>query len=456
MDSLDGWEPEAICLSSGGTKGMYILGKFYYFWQQGYLEKLKIFCGSSVGAIILALYASGVSPCRIFEVSLNMTLFDKEATIDWVQISQDFGLVSNMSFEDNMAKTLLKLLEESLPVKNPTLKEFYEITGKHMIYTTVSLKKKKEIYIDHTNMPNLDMLTAMRMSSNSPGVFGKLEFQQDFWVDGAILDPFPIRRVDDGNTQVLALGIQEIVNFDIKMNALSYYNTMISMILTRLSQFAVANSTDCVFAILMPVKDEVSMLDTGNSQQVRADMFLQGYKYAERYVLTHSPKKLSKRPKEMPLSRPVIESALDSYMGKIIVRALEETPELVRESLRSRGVDEHILLDPDEDMIKPEELKIVSDGKIYDPIGMEAEDLKASIQIIPRDVKIDLSFTVGGLMKGLSQLFTASSLVPLTTMTYETRPAINMKDILENMDSESFAKSFMNSRTQSNVIELVD
>ena len=148
---LTEYKPKIIILSSGGPKGLYLLGGLYYYWQQGCLDEADTFVGSSVGAIILALYASGMSLTEILFEALEMTLFNSMEDINIASIHREYGVIPNSRFEDAMSMKLIDMLVKHLG-KVPTLKEFYELTGKRMVYCVVSLKEEREYYFDHLSL----------------------------------------------------------------------------------------------------------------------------------------------------------------------------------------------------------------------------------------------------------------------------------------------------------------
>ncbi len=265
------WRPEVLCLASGSVKGLYMLGSLFLARQKGYLDKIHSYIGTSVGGILLGLMNCGWTPFEIMEHCCQTALFKDFTDIQWTQITKEFGLFPNSSFDDNLAKKLDWMIRKKFGCM-PTLLDLYEITGKRIIFVVISLKEEAVLYLDYKNSPTLDLLRAMRMTSNMPLVFGKLEHQKDLLVDGACLDPFPVNYLDDGKTPILAIAAEEIYSWDLeKIGPGGYFDRIISLPLKKMANLAVANASDQCVCIVIPVKSDltISILDNGKNVETR-------------------------------------------------------------------------------------------------------------------------------------------------------------------------------------------
>lgn len=333
------WKPRVLVLGSGGAKGVSEIGAIYWFWLQGCLDDIDTFIGSSVGAIINCFIAMDMKPHRMLEYSMETTLFNDFSEIKWTQVMDEFGLVPNSSFDDALARQLKGIIIGRCG-KMVNLKEFYEITKKRVIFTIVSLRYEKAYYIDHNSHPSLDLLEAMRMTSNSPLIFGKLEHQKDYMVDGAVIDPLPINHLDDGQTSILAIGVQDKKPFNIKkMGFFSYYDRIMSMPLSELTRYAVANASDQCYAVIVPVAEEMSMLDDGKNADIRMSMFLNAYRFTEEFTKKQPPHKPTKAQGQPHISKSSILTCLKTQSAKLILRAMKEEPQMFHDALLESGID---------------------------------------------------------------------------------------------------------------------
>jgi len=342
MSWLDTFRPNVLCLGAGGIKGLDELGAVWWFWSNGNLENIDTYIGSSIGGIIGGLMAMGWLPHHILEYAIDAELFNSLSELPVTQMIQEFGIVSNKTFDDALAKKLSSMIIKKLD-KIPTLLEFYQKTKKRVVFVIVSLKDEKLIYVDHISHPDMSLMTALRSTSNAPVVFGKLEHQKDYLVDGAVMDPFPINYLDDGKNVILGIGVKDQREWSQskmkEMNALGYYDRIVCLALKKLTDFAVANSSDKCYSIIIPVSDGAGMLKMG-SRETRLEKFLSGYRYTDNYVAKNpfTSVVIEKKDQEAPITIESLRTCLKSHSANMILRSMRENPELFRECLKEIGV----------------------------------------------------------------------------------------------------------------------
>ena len=342
---LDTWRPTVLCLGSGGVKGLNEMGGVYWFWSNGNLEKIDTYIGSSVGAIINAFLCVGWTPPKMLEYALETTLFRDFRDFKWTQAFSEFGLIPNSSFDDALAERLALMITMKIGMFSgalgmPTMKELYDATGKRLIIVVVSLKDEEEVYIDYKSHPDLNLLVALRMSSNTPIIFGKLEHQNDYYVDGAIMVPLPINYLDDGNTDILAIAVQDKKAFAFReMNAFGYYDRIMALPLNVMADYAIANSSDKCVCIVIPVTDDMSMLDMGSNIEARMQMFISGYEYVEMFMSNYIPSHKQDEPHtKPPLTKELLKACANTQAAQILLRAMREEPEMLKECLGEQVV----------------------------------------------------------------------------------------------------------------------
>jgi predicted acylesterase/phospholipase RssA len=337
MDLLS-WRPEVLALGSGGLKGLNILGAVFWFWSNGMLDTVHSYIGSSIGAILNTLLLLGYTPREILEHSLETRIFKDFSDIKWADAIDQFGLFSNATFDDELAKKMTSLIVAKLG-KVPTLQELYQLTKKRIIFVVVSLKQETAIYMDHISHPDWNLLACMRATSNTPIIFGKLGHQKDYIVDGAVLDPLPVLHLDDGRTPILAIGVQDkrTWNFD-EITMLNYYDRIMSLPLREMTNFAIANASDQCMCIVIPVTDDMSMLDDAKNPQRRVSMFQEGFRHTEYFVEHYLPSKPLKCEKEIPLSRDAINACLKTHAVKTILKCMKDDPSLFEQCMRDQDI----------------------------------------------------------------------------------------------------------------------
>jgi predicted patatin/cPLA2 family phospholipase len=74
---------------------------------------------------------------------------------------------------------------------NLTFKELFEKTNKLLTITTVNISSGKAEYHNYLTEPDLNILLSLRMSTNIPIVFSPIIYKNNYYIDGAFLDPYP-------------------------------------------------------------------------------------------------------------------------------------------------------------------------------------------------------------------------------------------------------------------------
>lgn len=340
MDWLTEYRPEILCISAGGIKGLEELGGVQYFYANGNLDGVHTYIGSSIGAIINTYLALEYSPRQILEVAVETSLFDDIADLKLTQIIHEYGLISNSSLDDNLARMMIKLIVQKMG-KVPTLLEFYQFTKKRVVFCIVSMKENEEFFADHLSHPDMSLMVALRSTSNSPGVFGKLEHQKDFLLDGAVMNPLPILHLDDGVTEILAIGVEDKRDWNhTKISGIGYFDRVLSLPLKRLVELSIASSSSACYTVIIPVKTDMGMLDSAKDPNLRLNKFLSGYQFVEKYTASHPFKKRDvKKPGQVPLCHAVIKASIQSHACQVLLRCMKEDPKLFDDCMREEGIE---------------------------------------------------------------------------------------------------------------------
>jgi predicted acylesterase/phospholipase RssA len=250
-----------LVISGGGIKIISILGSLKYLEEKSLIKTIKNFYGTSAGSLLCLLIILGYSSDELVNFIENFDL-NKLFIINTDNFFEDF-----YSCENNKLEKLVKLLinyklnkknyenksilsvclnKQSLindqpdgPEYNKILKINYEnitmndlflITKKSLTITSVSIKKKKPIYIDHEIYPNLPVWKAILMSCCIPFIFKPIKWDNDLFIDGAVVDNFPLSKISYDDIK-FTLGINcNIEDGDEKIEELNIYKYLLIII----------------------------------------------------------------------------------------------------------------------------------------------------------------------------------------------------------------------------------
>ena len=185
----------SLVLGSGGARGYAHIGVIEEFLEHDY--EIKSISGSSMGALVGALYASGkLNEYKTWTLALD--LFDVAKLIDFsftgtgvIQGDKVFAVIEEMIGD---------VMIEDLPIP----------------YTAVAtdLIKQKEVWIQKGRL-----VDAIRASIAIPTIFTPKKIGERYLIDGGVLNPLPIAPTVADNTDLtIAVSLSAHISKDYKLH----------------------------------------------------------------------------------------------------------------------------------------------------------------------------------------------------------------------------------------------
>lgn len=210
-------EIDNIVLSGGGIRAIPILGTLSYLNKKGYLEKVKSYAGTSMGAIIAALCIIGYTIDELIDILLD-TNIGEYIEVDIIHVLQNKSLLDATKFRNYIYDIIKTKINPNI-----TLKELYDETQVELNITVSCLTTCSVHYMNYKNEPNLQLVKSLYMTSAIPLIFSPIEYNNKLYIDGGIIDNFPIHLYDCKKT----LGINTpISNLNPKDNIFDYIYTV--------------------------------------------------------------------------------------------------------------------------------------------------------------------------------------------------------------------------------------
>ncbi len=184
----------SLVLGSGGARGYAHIGVIEELLEQGYT--IKSISGSSMGALIGALYACGKLN-DFKEWALSLDVFDVVKLVDFS--FEKTGLIQGDKVFQVIEKMIGKVMIEDLPIK----------------FTAVAtdIMAEKEIW-----MQKGSLLDAVRASVAIPTAFTPKKIEDRYLVDGGVLNPLPIApTMSDGTDLIIAVKLNAVVDKSYKV-----------------------------------------------------------------------------------------------------------------------------------------------------------------------------------------------------------------------------------------------
>ncbi len=206
-----------LILSGGGFKGISSLGSLHYLYTTNKLNSIKYHVGTSVGSIISYLLIIGYTPEHILtHICLQDLVPDLNKTMLSSCIAKLTKIVSSTDKVQHLEEILSIILKQGIikyeKIHNilhdmtisklhfiPTMADLKYLFDKHLVCTTYRFNKNTKhgeiYYISDISDPDLSCLDAVRMSSNIPIIFGEHVKDGYSYIDGGLLDNFPIDAI---------------------------------------------------------------------------------------------------------------------------------------------------------------------------------------------------------------------------------------------------------------------
>ena len=218
---------DEVIISSGSIKGCAIIGALNKFFNYYPLKRIKYFTGCSIGSVLCFLLNINYNIKEINEILFCLN-FDKFQDLKLKNLFEKCGFDEGIKFT-NLFKALLiqKKIDENI-----TFNELFNLTKQVLTINTVNITKGVVEYHNYLNTPNLSVVLSLRMSINIPILFSPILYNENYYVDGALLEPFPYHYMK--NTNKIGFWLFDKYEFDffkeINVTFVSNINNSVSYI----------------------------------------------------------------------------------------------------------------------------------------------------------------------------------------------------------------------------------
>lgn len=173
-----------LVLSGGGTRGFAHIGALQALNDNGIFP--DIVSGVSAGSIVGALYCDGKKPSKILNILTKHKMFHYlEFTIP------KQGLVEMTGFEKSLKSELEAMFFEDLEIP--------------LLTFAVNINKAKLVKFDKG-----DLVKAVIASSSIPVLFPPVEIDDTSYLDGGIIDNFPIGPLEGICDEIIGVNVNPI------------------------------------------------------------------------------------------------------------------------------------------------------------------------------------------------------------------------------------------------------
>lgn len=282
-----------LLLSGAGAKCIAYIGVFKKMQELASEKKIILdireICGVSAGSIMGFLYILGYTIPEFISEILEKNL-SQLRDIKYTNFFIYYGIDSG--------KPIMSWLETLLIKKGypptTTFKDLYEKTGIHFKVLATNLHKYKYTTFDYVNTPDFLILKAIRYSISIPFYFHVEKYLNDYHVDGALIDNYPITLYKHNLKNVFGIksinyGEMDHHSVDYKIGSLDtfIYNIIYCFIVQKERLTSMHN--DYKKHTIYIYTNEKKAVNFNLSNDEKLEMIDIGYTCCENFFKTHDP-----------------------------------------------------------------------------------------------------------------------------------------------------------------------
>jgi predicted acylesterase/phospholipase RssA len=202
---------DTLIISGGGLRGFGFIGALKILEESKIikLKNIKYYYANSIGTVISLLLAIGYNTNFLDEF---ITKFDFKKVIPKIKIS---NLINNFFYklgisDGNEIMTIIEtLFLKKTKLEDINFIDFYKKYKIELNFITTNYTLGKEEILSHSTTPELSVLLAIRMSISIPIIFIPVSYNNNLYIDGFLVNNFPIDKIDINKNNYLALNISD-------------------------------------------------------------------------------------------------------------------------------------------------------------------------------------------------------------------------------------------------------
>jgi NTE family protein len=195
-----------LVLSGGAKRGILLLGSLEYMYEKrgGDMEGITEYIGTSIGGIICYLLIIGYKPSKLLSYLITKDFFNKFKDANLVGLTKGDG-----AFDWGVLRGYLEDLTMTRCGRLFSMRELYEEFGKKLVCVTYNFTKQEEEKVSYEDYGDVSCMDVLNMTSNIPLYFDRFMYDDNYYIDGGIINNFPIDVYKEGD-KILAINVSKM------------------------------------------------------------------------------------------------------------------------------------------------------------------------------------------------------------------------------------------------------
>lgn len=284
-----------LVFSGGGIKGLTYIGCLKALEEKALIEQLESCVGCSAGSIMATLIVLGYKSDELYDLILYLEP-NQIKNLNFLNAFKNYGLETG----ERITSFISAMIKKKCDNAQITFKQLYEINPIRLVINATNLNSYQVKYFDYLTAPDMPVLLAIRMSISVPFLIKPVTYNQDYYVDGGILDNLPLSQVPD-ITESLAFNLEPVADLKInyKIDTLeSYIYHVFGCVYTEINQLKMSQIKN--IQIIKLDTQEITSFSVSITVEQRIQLFNIGYEA----VMEH----FEAKPSTQTVSPSIIES----------------------------------------------------------------------------------------------------------------------------------------------------
>lgn len=192
---------DVLVLAGSSAKGIAVLGALQNCYDKNMLCNIQYYMGTSSGFIISYLLIIGYTPVEILVNIFTNNILENMQQINFNNLLKGNG---GLNWENSVGDTIRKLTLEKIKFI-PTFEDLLNKFNKKLIGVTYNASFDRTELLSAETTPNITCIEAAKMTSNLPFLFEKCKYNNSYYLDGGIVNNFPIDLAKNIGSKILGI-----------------------------------------------------------------------------------------------------------------------------------------------------------------------------------------------------------------------------------------------------------
>jgi predicted acylesterase/phospholipase RssA len=272
---------DVLVLAGSSAKGIAVLGALQNCYDKNMLHNVQCYMGTSSGFIINYLLIIGYTPVEILVNIFTNNILENMQQINFNNLLKGNG---GLNWENSVGNVIRTLTLEKIKFI-PTFEDLLNKFNKKLIGVTYNASFDKLELLSVETTPNLTCIEAAKMTSNLPFLFEKCKYNNSYYLDGGIVNNFPIDLAKNVGTNILGIVTYNQLKKDKEINNKIIENENQLEFIYKLMFITIDQSTEskivnCVDDNLRIIKIPIGSLKSYNfniNSKEKFSLFSKGY-----------------------------------------------------------------------------------------------------------------------------------------------------------------------------------